>query len=517
MWLKCHENHKENKNRHTIQHKMNSNMKTLLFLAVMIIMPVYIYPVSQSGGDKPINYLEFVKTSADNLLKHGTDRYGTRNTAIWAGIIDTRDYSVPENGVPATEGVRSYDRAQGGGNLYHDVTTLKVFHALSELLETDIYQKAVSAYLSDYLEYAQSPYNGLLGWGEHLYYHFYRDSVMLDEERVNSRGITYYPHELLGWTPPWGLLWESDAERTTKAIEGLQYHYNGPDPKVYLFTRHANYFKAEYQDYVMPWIKHTGLYAYSYAFLYNKTGDSEALYWSRETGNLYWKLRDPETNLTLSCLFHGSNPSKGKNSSMGTSSLAYWLYKAYELTGDQDQRMKALELMLALDKYHWNNEKKKYYSSLPLDGIPDENSVLSTAWKIGYSSSSILPFGRVAAYLSTQEDNPGFFVMARRTASILNQEDLPDEFTAENIADAMNLNLDLFDLTGEEEYLDAAEVFAGKAIDELWKDGMFARQNGGDHYYEAKLGIGDLLGAFLRLHLSLNSEISLSNTYDWSR
>lgn len=492
-------------------------MKTILVLAVMIIIPAYTFPAFQGQSGNTPDYLKYVKSSADNLLKHGTDRYGTRKTAIWASIIDTRDYSVPEYGVPATEGVRSHDRAQGGGNLYHDVTTLKVFNALSDLLKTDTYQKAVSAYVSDYLEYAQSPYNGLLGWGEHLYYHFYRDSVMLDEERADNRGIAYYPHELLGWTPPWGLLWESDVERTTKAIEGLQYHYNGPDPKVYLFTRHANYFKAEYQDYVMPWIKHSGLYAYSYAFLYSNTGDADALYWSRETGNLYWKLRDPETNLTLSCLFHGSNASSGKYSGMGTSKLAYWLYKAYKLTGDPDQRMKALELMFALDKYHWNNKEKKYYASLPLNGIPDENSKLSTAWKIGYSSSSILSFGRVAAYLSAQEDNPGFLIMARRTVSILNEEELPNEFTAENIADAMNINLDLFDLTGEEEYLDAAEVYAGKAIAELWKNGMFARQSGGDPYYEAKLGIGDLLAAFLRLHLSIHPEISLSNTYDWSR
>ena len=492
-------------------------MRTKFILAILSLIPAYSILTAQAKGDNPPDYLEYVKVSADNLLKHGTDRYGTRKTTIWASVIDTRDYSVPEYGVPATEGVRSHDRAQGGGNLYHDVTTLKVFHALSDLLETDTYQKAVSAYLSDYLEFAQSPYNGLLGWGEHLYYHFYRDSVMLDEERADNRGSNYYPHEFLGSTPPWGLLWDSDADRTARAIEGLQYHYNGPDPKVYLFTRHANYYKAEYQDYVMPWIKHTGLYAYSYAFLYNKTGDANALYWSRETGNLYWKLRDPETNLTLSCLFHGSEASSGKKSSIGgTSKLAYWLYKSYKLTGDPDQRMKALNLMLALDKYHWNNVEKKYYGSLPVDGSVDEESKLSTAWKIGYGSTSVLNFGRVAVYLAAQEENPGFLIMAKRNASILNQEELPNEFTAENIADAMNINLDLFDLTADREYLNAAQVFAGKAIDELWKNGLFARQSGGDPYYEAKLGIGDLLAAFLRLHMSLHPEMSLTNNYDWS-
>ena len=80
----------------------------------------------------------------------------------------------------------------------------------------------------------------------------------------------------------------------------------------------------------------------------------------------------------------------------------------------------------------------------------------------------------------------------------------------------MNINLDLFDLTADKEYLNAAQVFAGRAIEELWKNGMFARQSGGDPYYEAKLGIGDLLAAFFRLHLSLHPEMSLTNNYDWS-
>ena len=42
-------------------------------------------------------------------------------------------------------------------------------------------------------------------------------------------------------------------------------------------------------------------------------------------------------------------------------------------------------------------------------------------------------------------------------------------------------------------------------------------QNDDDSYYEAKQGKGDSLGAFLRLHLSLNPEISFNNTLLWNR
>ncbi|MCK5207274.1 MAG: hypothetical protein KAQ79_04615 [Cyclobacteriaceae bacterium] len=56
------------------------------------------------------------------------------------------------------------------------------------------------------------------------------------------------------------------------------------------------------------------------------------------------------------------------------------------------------------------------------------------------------------------------------------------------------------------QYLKKVRNFADRLL-EVGTD-----QNGGDPYYEAKLGIGDLLRAFLRLHLSLNPEISLNNT-----
>ncbi|MDZ7723557.1 MAG: hypothetical protein U5R06_12325 [candidate division KSB1 bacterium] len=485
-----------------------------LFL-ILLFVAIHLHAGSISEK-KVINYLEYVTSCADHLLEFGTDHYGSRKTAMWASIIDTRDYSVPEYGVPATKGVRSHDRAHGGSNLYQDVTTLKVFYALSDILNTDTYKDAANAYVTDYFKFAQSKYNGLLGWGEHLYYNFYADSVMIDQEKMENKGTRYFPHEFLGWTPPWKKLWNINPEKTKRAIRGLKYHYNGPDPKIYLFNRHANYFSTSHQKNIMPWIKHSALYAYSYAVLYNRTGNSNALYWSRHSGNLYWKLRDTETNLTLSCLFH-HNASTGKTSSIsGTSLLAYWLYKAYELTGEEKQKIKSLALFNALDEYHWNNEQQQYYASLNLDGTLHENSKISTAWKKGYGSSSILRFGRVAAYLAKKENNPHFILMAKRSVTMLNQETLPDEFTAQNIADVMNINLDFYDITKDNCYLQTVEKFAHIAVDQLWNNGLFARQNNHDPYYEAKLAVGDLLVAFLRLHLIYHPDNSKNIKYDWS-
>ena len=45
-----------------------------------------------------------------------------------------------------------------------------------------------------------------------------------------------------------------------------------------------------------------GLYAYSFAVAYAKTRNPRYREWARGIGSLYWKARNPKTNLTESCL-----------------------------------------------------------------------------------------------------------------------------------------------------------------------------------------------------------------------
>lgn len=156
-----------------------------------------------------------------------------------------------------------------------------------------------------------------MAWGEHLYYHFFRDEVAA--ERKN--------HELLEWTPPWDLLWDASPEATRKEIAAIRYHFYGDDPSA-LFNRHASWSKAEYQrPRGQPWIKHSGLYAHAFMFLYSKTNDARWLQWSRGAGALYWNHRNPENNLTLGCI--GDPRPSTQDASSQMPALAYWLHKAY--------------------------------------------------------------------------------------------------------------------------------------------------------------------------------------------
>jgi hypothetical protein len=64
------------------------------------------------------------------------------------------------------------------------------------------------------------------------------------------------------------------------------------------------------------------------------------------------------------------------------------------------------------------------------------------------------------------------------------------------------LGLDLYDLTGQQEYFAFARQNADWAVSELYSNGLF-RAASGKGYYEAANGVGPLLIELIRLHLLL--------------
>lgn len=475
-------------------------MNKLCTLILTIVSGLQLFSQSQAREPNDNKYLVAVTTFADRLLEVGTDQYGSRNTAMWASVIDLENQSVPPRNVPGTPGVRSYDRAVGGSNYYHDVMTMKVFEALSEVTGDKKYVEAVNAYSKDFLNLTQNPETGLLGWGEHLYYDFYRDTVSIAESRIfDQREFFKMPHELIAWTPPWKRLWAIDAQRTNKAIEGIMWHFNGPDTQTYLFNRHAVWNKAERQIDVMPWIKHTVLFAYSFAFLHNETGD---LLWkkrAKDIAYLYWNLRDHDTNLVFNCLYHPQIVTHAKLPGIGpTGNYAYWMYKTAEMLKDDEMKGIAKGLLLAYDKYGWNAEDSFYYDSLNLDGtlLPEAEKAL--VWKNEYGTSSIFSYGRAVNLIAKDNKDQELLDIAIKCEKQVPLNQLPKVYTAQNLGEAINFYIDLFELTKNKYYLGEAKKYADYGLAGFVKNGLLTRLLG-DQYYEAKIGIGDLLTGFFRL------------------
>jgi hypothetical protein len=408
--------------------------------------------------------------------------------------------------VPPPPGVRESDRAVGGCNLYHDAVTLRVFRILSAVSGEPNYAAAARDYIEFFLDNARSEKTGFLAWGEHLYYDLYEDQVAVDREW----------HELIGWTPPWKELWEVNPDAVHDAIAALRYHYYADDPAA-LFNRHAFFNRPEHQQPGgQPWIKHSGLFAYSFMFLHRKTGEREWLGWSRGAAELYWERRNPSTNLTLSCI---DDPREhARSASPDQAMLAYWLLKTYQLNPRETQIWKhAVTLLEAWDDHAYDPATERYHGRVTLEGLPDDETV--HPWHFAYGSPTILPLGRIAAYFARTEKFPQFLSIAERVARIAKTTPLPEKVSLEGIAFALNLSLDLYDLTQEPEHLEEAKTYAGQAIDRFWiknpVGGLFVRESG-DDYYEAKVGVGDLLAGLLRLHIHTNSYAGDPGLYDWS-
>jgi hypothetical protein len=463
--------------------------------------------VHSLASGAPPNYLEYVRKFGDTLLEIGLDRYGAKKTPLWAGVIDTQTLAAPQDNVPPPEGVRPSDRALGGANLYHDAVTLRVFRVLSALTGEPKYAAAARRYIDYYLRHAQNHTTGFLAWGEHLYYDFYRDEVAAERRS----------HELLEWTPPWPELWEVNPEAVSRAIQALRFHYYADDP-AQLFNRHAWWDRAEHQKPGgQPWIKHSGLYAYSFMFLYKQTGERRWLAWSRGAGSLYWNRRNQETNLTLSCI---DDPREGsKRVSSGTALLAYWLLKAHHLnpreTGIRNQ---AVALLKAYGRYTYDARRDGYLAEVNTDGARAGEDLIQP-WNFAYGAPTILPFGRVAAYFARTEKDPAFLEMAHRVARIAKATPMPERVSIEGLGFALNLALDLFELTAEDRYLDEARSYADLAIRSFWVElpggGLFVREPH-DRYYEAKVGVGDLLAGLVRLQIQSDTSLLDLGVYDWS-
>ena len=466
------------------------------------------------------DYLFYVKEHCDQLITHGKDVYGDKKSDLLASIIDTRDMSVPKWKVPPTEGTRSSDRAVGGSNYYHDVQTITLLNSLTKLTGDTKYKSAATNYTDDFLTLCQNPYTGLLGWGEHLYYNFYADSVR--EGDLDQPGI-FLTHEFLETTPPWTRLWETDSARITKAIIGVRGHFRSPVTQSFLYNRHARWNKIakpeyrgleQYQDGGQAWIKHSGLQCYSFTFLYKKTGNPEWKRWAEGTGTLFWKYRNPATNLTISCIDDPRPSGMYANiNSMGL--LSYYLLKSWQVDPRFDHFRKQAETMLkSVEKYSWDKTRNGYVTELYLDGNVFNKELVKVV-ETGYGNADILLFGRIAAYFYKVTGDRAYLEIVKKISGMLLKHSWPDTFVVNSLASALQFSMDAYEVTKDPKMLELAKSYADTGINKLWSGKLFVREPK-DPYYEAKLGTSDLVAGMLRLHLVQNSKPEDAGLLQWS-
>jgi uncharacterized protein YyaL (SSP411 family) len=122
--------------------------------------------------------------------------------------------------------------------------------------------------------------------------------------------------------------------------------------------------------------------------------------------------------------------------------------------------------------------------------------------------------GRAAAYAAGVTSDRQSLEMARRALALYQGQKRPKEASIYAMAHALNLALDLYDLTQEQKYLDYARRLGDDALTNYWNGRLFRTRPGSDQY-DARLATGDLAAGLLRLHLRLRKSPA-PRLYDWT-
>ena len=89
----------------------------------------------------------------------------------------------------------------------------------------------------------------------------------------------------------------------------------------------------------------------------------------------------------------------------------------------------------------------------------------ANAWEIGYGSSSLFQYASAATYIAKKENSVTFLQIARDCELQIPDSELPDEYTALNLGQAINFYIDLYQLT-KENYYDALVLWPeGRKLD----------------------------------------------------
>jgi len=462
-------------------------------------------------------YRDYVIECVDNLMRHGTDRYGPIHQPLLVTTLDVRTLCPPE-ALPADTalwrtgmGTGAIERLRGSECLV-DQSTVEVLHLLSRQLGETRYAQFADAYLRCVMSLACK--KGLFWWGWHRHWDVDRD------EPATSKGRH---HELHINRPRWDAFWRVDTTATAAELEAIwQWHVVNKQTGEH--NRHANGKRG--RSFPMS----GGEFAYALAFRYSKTRDPEHLRQALLVDDFHWQHRNPKTNL----LPGQSSVDLGRFDGwhMDTSVVGiycYFLLKSYELTGEETFRDHALAYLKAYARYGYDPKTGRFFGSLRLDGTPEPGPRAGEGYASGEARGHVdlwepralgyetpIYAAQVYAYAYQLTEEPAMLNAARKWAEWIRRtpptsgclkesahSQYAREFSrygtfADKYGRTISFFIHLYALTGEKGYLDDARRLGREAVAKLYYRGLF-RGHPAKPYYCSLDGVGFLLYALLEL------------------
>jgi len=262
-------------------------------------------------------FVEVVRAFADNVLRHGRDVYGPRQTPLFVdGIsIDTHEpatWKLP----PECARIWRMPRQWIMSDLACQQVLFRVFDLLTALTNDPKYREAAIDAFRYHFEHLQHE-DGLLFWGGHAMIDAATDQPVGEGYKDRRRRVpipafwdAQVQHELKHHYPCYDLMWEADPQATRRFIEGFWsahvLRWDNLD-----FNRHGLY--GRYKGY--PWdhkyvggplpVEMKGLtlfdggceLMYAAVQLHRLSGDPRPLVWAKRLAQRYADVRDPRTGL----------------------------------------------------------------------------------------------------------------------------------------------------------------------------------------------------------------------------
>jgi len=497
----------------------------------------------------PDAILDRVEASIEALIGAGDPYDG-----LFPSMLDRETGAMLREIPDHVPGQREHDRAHRGNNLVHDEPVLRTMYALADVEGIDAYARAADRYLEtfatectarDHDHEGAGSATGLFPWGEHAYWH-------LEEWRVgNSREYARDDpgpaiHDHLRLVPAW--LWEKLQEFEPRCVhdfaDGLAYHWNDPEAPEYV--RHAFITaKGRYPigERACDFPRHGGHYVHDWTVAYTEAQHPEYARQIEKMLDYWWEKREPEHRGLLRFESRGRTH---EISGSQTLSLGISLLDAADLLAEADlapelrDRMRTrgevyVEGFLALPHDYENDVFVGTCRERDLEAGEFE-PLLDTEYEISSATTWVSAYGAggpaagaanqcLCAYRHTgtggflehartvgehylahpfptdgrlpfEETNLGMSPSTRGTMS----EDDAVPIRAGNVGSVLGLFADLYDLTGNDRWLDAGRGLAGKAID-VYFDAALPRAAASVDHYESQLGPAFLLYNLARLAL----------------
>jgi len=449
--------------------------------------------------------LSRVCTAIDTLIECAKTHHG-----LFPSIIDRDTNTMIEEMPPPIAGQRNADRAHLGSNLIHDEATLRTMYGLATALDRPQYAEAADAYLQRFASHCTDTGSGLFPWGEHSFWHLVEDRVGNSYKQVPGEKRILPIHDHLRQTPVW--LWEKLYAFNPACVErfarGLQYHWIDDERSEYI--RHANIEVKEYLEQharSCDFPRHGGFYILDWAFAFNQTGEPEFLSQIRTMTDYWWPKRDERCLLLIESRapetadrFHNVN-APGQTLSLGIS-----LLESAELLETDDAELLATMRERGLVYLEgFLNAPHDIENGIYVILCHRETGAITETMSIWGSVYGVWPVSYTAlmalrAWQLTGDER--ILEWAKSAGCHYLREPLPVgvAIPAMDAGLALGLLADLFQVTGDSEWLEGGMTLANTLIDAYF-DKELPRGAAGIDWYESQMGPGFLLHGLARLAL----------------